>query len=216
MSSSSRHAVVIGGGVIGTACAYYLMRAGWQVTLIDRGGLGSGSSHGNCGFVCPSHVLPLAEPGMVAQGDQEPLPAQLAVRDQAAARPGALVVALPLRPALQRARHDRGRPRHPAAARSSLRLYRELIEREGLDCEFETRAAVCLPVERGDGGLRATDRLMTESFDCPAQRYDGDAVLELEPALKPGLAGGWYYHDDAHLRPDKLMRPGARSSKPAA
>src|SRR5271157_4710321 len=39
----------------------------------------------------------------------------------------------------------------------------------------------------------------------PAQRYDGDALLELEPALKPGLAGGWYYHDDAHLRPDKLM-----------
>jgi D-amino-acid dehydrogenase len=28
----------------------------------------------------------------------------------------------------------------------------------------------------------------------------------MEPALKPGLAGGWYYHDDAHLRPDKLMR----------
>src|SRR5271157_1921870 len=40
----------------------------------------------------------------------------------------------------------------------------------------------------------------------PAQRYDGDALLELEPALKLGLAGGWYYHDDAHLRPDKLMR----------
>ena len=47
---------------------------------------------------------------------------------------------------------------------------------------------------------------MTESFHCPAQRFDGDAVLELEPALKPGLAGGWYYHDDAHLRPDRLMR----------
>ena len=31
-------------------------------------------------------------------------------------------------------------------------------------------------------------------------------MLELEPALKPGLAGGWYYHDDAHLRPDRLMR----------
>jgi D-amino-acid dehydrogenase len=29
--------------------------------------------------------------------------------------------------------------------------------------------------------------------------------MELEPALKPGLAGGWYYHDDAHLRPDKLL-----------
>jgi D-amino-acid dehydrogenase len=31
-------------------------------------------------------------------------------------------------------------------------------------------------------------------------------LIELEPALKPGLAGGWYYRDDAQLRPDKLMR----------
>ena len=64
---------MIGGGVIGMACAYFLMRAGWQVTLVDRAAVGSGSSHGNCGLVCPSHVLPLAEPGMVDEGAQEPV-----------------------------------------------------------------------------------------------------------------------------------------------
>ena len=53
--------------MIGTACAYYLMRSGWKVTLIDRGAFAGGSSHANCGFVCPSHVLPLAEPGMVGK-----------------------------------------------------------------------------------------------------------------------------------------------------
>ncbi len=52
----------------------------------------------------------------------------------------------------------------------------------------------------------ATDRLMTEAFACPARRLDSDELVALEPALKPGLAGGWYYHDDAHLRPDKLMK----------
>ncbi len=74
-SPSRGSAIVVGSGVIGTACAYYLMRSGWEVTLIDRGELAAGSSHANCGFVCPSHVLPLAEPGMVAQGAQEPAPA---------------------------------------------------------------------------------------------------------------------------------------------
>src|SRR5262249_3697292 len=38
-----------------------------------------------------------------------------------------------------------------------------------------------------------------------AERHDGDALLALEPALKPGLAGGWHYRTDAHLRPDRLM-----------
>ena len=39
----------------------------------------------------------------------------------------------------------------------------------------------------------------------PARRFDGNAVNRLEPALKPGMAGGWLYESDAHLRPDKLM-----------
>ena len=40
---------------------------------------------------------------------------------------------------------------------------------------------------------------------CRPTRYDGDDADGLEPALKPGLAGGWHYEGDAHLRPDRLM-----------
>src|SRR5260370_12436121 len=63
----SEQVVIIGGGVIGTACAHYLMKSGWHVTVIDRGQFGRGCSHGNCGFICPSHVLPLAVPGAVGR-----------------------------------------------------------------------------------------------------------------------------------------------------
>ncbi len=65
MSGSKRHVLVIGGGVIGVACAYYLTKAGFRVTVIDQGRIGAECSHGNCGFICPSHVLPLAEPGAI-------------------------------------------------------------------------------------------------------------------------------------------------------
>src|SRR5215475_9143764 len=58
-----RRVIVVGGGVIGAACAYYLAKTGWTVTVLDRGAFGRGCSHGNCGFVSPSHVLPLASPG---------------------------------------------------------------------------------------------------------------------------------------------------------
>src|SRR5579864_8334804 len=61
----SKHVVVIGGGVIGAACAHYLVKSGRRVTVIDQGEFGRGCSHANCGFVCPSHVLPLAVPGAV-------------------------------------------------------------------------------------------------------------------------------------------------------
>ena len=54
---------IVGGGVVGTMAAYYLNRAGCAVTVLDKGMIGGGCSHGNCGYICPSHVLPLAVPG---------------------------------------------------------------------------------------------------------------------------------------------------------
>src|SRR5437868_1452276 len=63
----SKRVVIIGGGVIGTACAHYLVKLGWHVTVIDRGQFGHGCSHGNCGLIVPSHVLPLAVPGAIGR-----------------------------------------------------------------------------------------------------------------------------------------------------
>ena len=60
MTQDSDRVVVIGGGVIGIACAYYLARTGRSVTIVDQGVVGQGCSDGNCGLICPSHILPLA------------------------------------------------------------------------------------------------------------------------------------------------------------
>ena len=69
MSSGDRNDVlVIGGGAIGVASAYYLARRGAAVTLVEKGEVCSGCSYGNAGLLVPSHSIPLAAPGVVAQG----------------------------------------------------------------------------------------------------------------------------------------------------
>jgi D-amino-acid dehydrogenase len=206
-SSRTGSAVVIGSGVIGTACAYYLMRSGWQVTVIDRGALASGSSHGNCGFVCPSHVLPLAEPGMVGQALRSLLRRNSPFRIEPRLDPALWAWLLRFaRRCNERDMIEAGRGIQPLLL-SSLELYRGLVQTEALDCEFEERGMLFAYRSKKEmESYAATDRLMTNSFGCPARRLDPDQLLELEPALRSGLAGGWYYHDDAHLRPDKLMR----------
>ena len=51
---------------------------------------------------------------------------------------------------------------------SSLALYRELIERESLDCEFESRGMLFAYRSKHEmEAYAATDRLMSETFHCP-------------------------------------------------
>jgi hypothetical protein len=66
-NKAGSHVTVVGGGIIGISCAYYLRRAGYQVTVIDQSTIGSGCSHGNCGLICPSDLMPLASPGAIRQ-----------------------------------------------------------------------------------------------------------------------------------------------------
>lgn len=206
MKTSPGRMVVVGGGVIGTACAYYLQLAGWSVTVLERGEIGKGTSFGNCGLVCPSHVLPLAEPGVLGKT----VKALFAKNSPFSIKPR-------LDPALwswlyrfalrcnKRDMLDAANGIH-ALLESSMREYRDLIARESLDCEWERRGLLFpyMSAEAIDA-YEPTNRFLAEEFGVPAKRLDDKALQVLEPALKPGLAGAWYYDDDAHLRPDKLL-----------
>lgn len=58
---------VIGGGVVGVATANWLRREGHDVTLIEPGKVGGGSSFGNAGCMNASSVVPMSMPGMAWQ-----------------------------------------------------------------------------------------------------------------------------------------------------
>jgi D-amino-acid dehydrogenase len=93
-----------------------------------------------------------------------------------------------------------------ALLNSSRSLFEELIRAERLDCEWETRGLLFVFQTRAAFEHYAhTDELLREQFGMGAKRFDGDAVSALEPALVSGLAGGYLYEGDAHLRPDRLM-----------
>jgi len=60
--------IIIGGGIVGLSSAYYLQQSGHAVTVIDKTDITDNCSYGNAGYVCPSHFIPLAAPGIVMQG----------------------------------------------------------------------------------------------------------------------------------------------------
>jgi D-amino-acid dehydrogenase len=60
--------LVIGGGVVGLSVANALLTRGRSVTILERKCPGAGASWGNAGLVAPRYIIPLAAPGVVAQG----------------------------------------------------------------------------------------------------------------------------------------------------
>lgn len=206
MSTTPGQVIIVGGGVIGASCAYYLQNSGWRVTVIDKGRFGYGCSHANCGFVCPSHVLPLAGPGAVKAG----LKALFQPNGAFSIKPR---LDLSLWSWLYRfARRCNERDMLEAGKaiqallQSSRSLYAELMAQDEFDCEWETKGLLfAFAHEEALEHYAETDRLMRSQFGVGAKRLSNQEMLALEPALKPGLAGGFHYETDAHLRPDSLM-----------
>lgn len=207
MSVAAERVIVVGGGVIGAAAAFYLRRAKRSVTLIEQGEFGRGCSHGNCGYVCPSHVLPLAGPGAL-WGTLKTL----------LSRNSPLKVRFRLEPAMwrwfcqfarkcnQRDLLSAGRAIH-SLLQSSRSLYDELLCHTLTDVEWETPGLLFVfQSQHGMDHYAKTDQLLRSEFSIGATRYDGQALLALEPAMKTGVAGAWHYQKDGHLRPDKLMQ----------
>ncbi|MCE1185072.1 D-amino acid dehydrogenase [Zoogloea sp.] len=62
------HVLILGSGVIGTTLAYYLAKAGKQVTVVDRQpGPALETSYANAGEVSPGYSAPWAAPGIPAK-----------------------------------------------------------------------------------------------------------------------------------------------------
>ncbi|WP_028323725.1 NAD(P)/FAD-dependent oxidoreductase [Desulfatirhabdium butyrativorans] len=92
--NQSADIVVIGGGVIGCACAYFLARAGMDAVLIEKHGIASGTSSHCEGNVLVQDKMPGYD-SQLARLSQELFPGVVADLDREVGwrRPGTLLVA---------------------------------------------------------------------------------------------------------------------------
>lgn len=199
--------VIIGGGLIGVASAAYLQQDGWQVTVIDRNKIGGACSFGNCGLVCPSHVLPLTEPAALKGAFKALLSPSAPFRIKPRLDPSLWSWMLSFaRRCNTRDMLSAAHAIQPLLA-SSMHEYERMFADGSIECEWEKRGL--LFAYQSQSALDAyddTNRLLSETFNEPASKLDGEATVRLEPALKAEVAGGWYYEHDGHLRPDRLMQ----------
>ena len=210
MNNRDTDVLVLGGGAIGMACALYLLRAGRSVRVLERGGVGDATSHGNCGTLTPSHAAPLASPATLVKGLKwmwRP-DAPLYIRPRA----DPALAAWLLRFA---ARCNRGDWWRSARAKGALllrsrALIEELVRAEGLDCGFA--ASGLRYVYREERNFAQDREGLDDLRELGIESYlqDGAQLAAAEPALREGMAGAIVFPDDAQLRPERYTAELAR------
>jgi D-amino-acid dehydrogenase len=200
----SGRVVIIGGGVIGLCAAYYALKRGFPVTVIEREPPGGDNcSMGNAGMIVPSHFIPLAAPGMLAKG----LRWMMNPESPFFVRPR-------LDPGLMRwgwlfYRHST--ERHVAASRELLRDLN--LESRRLFGELQAEGDFGL-VQRGLLMLCKTAKGLDEEAEVAAAAHeiglnaevlDAKATAALDPGVTMDVAGAVYFPQDCHLDPACFM-----------
>jgi D-amino-acid dehydrogenase len=203
----SKHSdvLIIGGGIIGLSCAYYLIKAGRQVRIIEQDKIGSGASHGNCGLIVFSGLDPLCAPGTI----QHEIKRLFRPSSPLYIRPGFTKGRLQWLLGFAR-KCNAAHFSHAMHARNHLlqysqMLYDSLFSEENLDGEVEKKGGLLVYKSKAEWQEFAKINEHLKPFGLDAEPYLGEALFELEPALSRDVYGAWYHEVDGHLRPDKLI-----------
>lgn len=195
---------IVGAGVVGMACALWLVRAGREVVLIDPEVPGSGASYGNAGTIADYAVQPVGTPGVL-----KALPQLLFDRDSPLAIRRAALPALA--PWLIRF----ARQSLPGAARRNAVALAELLSDatgawESLAVEIGAERLIrrkgCLYLYETAAAARAAaaDLTFRRDLGIGIEMLMADELRAIEPAL-PEFEGGAAWFRDAIFLDD----PGA-------
>ena len=198
--------IIIGGGVIGLSSAYYLKKSGWDVTVIDQSDFLNNCSYGNAGYVCPSHFVPLASPGIIQQGLRWMLNPKSPFYIQPRLSWPLIDWSLKFAKSAT-AKHvaDSAIPLRDAAL-ISQRCYEELAKAPGFDFAYEHKGLFEYfnTKEKAAHGHELVEKAVSLGLDTVYM--NADEVQALEPQTKLNIQGAVLFKCDSHLYPNKLMK----------
>lgn len=195
---------IIGGGIIGLSSAYYLNKAGHDVTILEQGNLVEGCSLGNAGMIVPSHFIPMASPGMISKGIRwmfnSKSPFYIKPRFD-----GELI-----KWGYQFYRHatkDHVTCAIPALKEISLlskSLFTQWSAELPFDFGFQQWGLMMLYQTKETEREEIETARLANQIGIEAHVLNLQEVQKLEPEVKVNVRGGIYFPGDAHITPDKL------------
>ena len=200
-----KHCIVIGGGIIGLSCAYYLHKSGHQVTVIDQSKMDGGASYVNAGYLAPSHLIPLAAPGVMKQGlkwmfsDKSPLYIKPRLDLQF------LKWSWAFNNSCKQAKVDKAIPIMKEIAVLGRDLYNEIKQEEGFKFQLEKKGLfmLCKTQHMLEEEGHLVDIAQQEGL--VARMHSAQEIQQLMPEAQLDIAGGTYFECDQHTTPGEFM-----------
>jgi D-amino-acid dehydrogenase len=178
--------LVLGGGVVGVTTAYFLARAGHEVTILEeKDGLGLEASAGNAGIVAPGHSFAWASPAAPAmllrslRGDETAIRVRLTADPQFYAW-GARF----LRECLP-ARARRNTLIKLRLCQYSQRVMNELVRAEGIDYHAVAKGALYLYRDPALLGAGIKKMALLAEHGQKQEILDPAGVAKLDPVFEP-------------------------------
>ena len=205
MNSTKGKAVIIGGGIMGLASAYYLLKSGWKVTLIDKGDLLDNCSQGNAGMLVPSHFIPLAAPGMISKGIKWMFDSRSPFYVKPSLDFSLISWGLKFMKSANQATVERVAPFLRDYHLLSKQLYKDLAKEDGFDFGLEEKGILMLYKTEKAGEEEIHVGKDAQKLGLDVEMLTKEQVQAIEPDIKLDVLGAVHYHSDAHLYPYALF-----------
>lgn len=197
--------IIIGGGIIGLSSAFYLQEAGFDVTVIDRTDMLQGCSYGNAGYVCPSHFVPMAAPGIVKLGLKWMLNAKSPFYIQPRLNGELIEWGLKFMKSATHRHVERSAIPLRDIALLSQHLYESWAQLPGMDFAYEPKGLLEL-FKTAENAAHAEETVAEAvRLGLNARLLNKTELAAMEPGVEIEAIGAAYFGCDAQLYPDKLM-----------
>jgi D-amino-acid dehydrogenase len=197
--------LVIGGGIIGLSTAYYLVKQGYSVTVVEKDEVCAGSSHGNAGLIANGFAIPLPGPGVISQGLKWMLdpegPFYLKPRLN-----GDLIRWLwRFRAACTEEWMRQTIPILLNLGQGSFELFDKLQADEEMAFGYEKKGRLILFTSERSFNKRAVSVALMREFGVEMTLLDDKGLRQIEPNVLPAVKYGVYCADYGHVIPHRLV-----------
>ena len=185
--------IIIGGGIVGLSSAYFLQEAGHEVILLEKGKMTDGASYGNAGYICPSHVIPLAQPGMISKGIRWMFNSESPFYIKPKLDLDLMSWGWKFYRAATHQHVDNAATVLRDMAWMSKSLYQDFSKKEGFDFAFEEKGLVDLfRTKKGEVSLK-TESEIANKIGVKVEYLSAEETQALDPHLKMDILGSVYY-----------------------